>query len=428
MENSTSLVTPETKSALSKRRWFYVLLILIGAVVNYLDRSNLSVANTTIAAEFGLSPLEMGVLMSAFLWPYAIANLPAGWLVDKLGAKKLFGGAVTLWSLATCLLPFAGYKAFYALRVLLGIAESPFFPAATKSVSTWFTKENRGTPLAVVNTGSQIANGIALPLLTMLMLTFSWRGMFLIIGILGFVVAVVWFMTYRDPNAKELIALAEEEGVVAEEAITNETKIGWGQLFKYPSTWYMIIGNFGLVYTMWTYLTWLPGYLVAERGLSILKMGWVGAIPFMAGIVAVPLGGMISDYFIRKQGFKPINARKIPLVLGALVAACAVAPVPYATDITLCIFLLAVGYFFSSLCTGVIWTLATDVAPKNMVASLGSIQNFGGFLGAALAPIVTGYIVQQTGSFEYVFVIGAVLLIVSAISYGIFLQKPIKSE
>lgn len=426
MEKNT-VVTPEEKSSLNKRRWFYVVLILIGAVVNYLDRSNLSVANTTIAAEFGLSPLEMGLLMSAFLWPYALANLPAGWLVDKLGAKKLFGYAITLWSLATVLLPMAGYKAFYGLRVLLGIAESPFFPAATKAVSTWFTKENRGTPLAVVNTGSQIANGIALPLLTALMLTFSWRGMFLIIGVLGFVVAAIWFAMYRDPNAKELIALAEEEGAKVAEEMT-EKKIGWGALFKYPSTWYMIIGNFGLVYTMWTYLTWLPGYLVAERGLSILKTGWIGAIPFMAGIIAVPLGGMISDYCIKKRGMKPINARKVPLVLGALVAACAVAPVPYATDLTLCIFLLAVGYFFSSLCTGVIWTLATDVAPKSMVASLGSIQNFGGFLGAALAPIVTGAIVKETGSFEYVFVIGAVLLVISAISYGIFLQKPIKAK
>ncbi len=423
--NKPSVPISEATSTLNKRRWFYVILILIGAIVNYLDRSNLSVANTTIAAEFGLTPVEMGLLMSAFLWPYAIANLPAGWLVDKLGAKKLFGSAVALWSLVTCLLPFVGYKAFYGLRVLLGIAESPFFPAATKSISTWFTKENRGTPLAVINTGSQIANGIALPLLTALLLSFSWRGMFLIIGVLGFVVAAVWFMVYRDPNAKELIALAEEEGIQAEEAVVTKN-IGWGELFKYPSTWYMIIGNFGLVYTMWTYLTWLPGYLVAERGLTLLKMGWIGAIPFMAGIVAVPLGGMISDYFIRQRGFKPINARKVPLVLGALIAACAVAPVPYVSDISLCIFLLAVGYFFSSLCTGVIWTLATDVAPKSMVASLGSIQNFGGFLGAALAPVVTGYIVQMTGSFEYVFVIGAVLLIVSAISYGVFLQKPIQ--
>lgn len=406
----------------SNIRWFFVILILIGAVVNYLDRSNLAIANTTIAAEFELTPTEMGLLLSAFLWPYAIANLPAGWLVDKIGAKRLFGGAVTIWSFLTILLPFATHKLFYILRALLGVAESPFFPAATKSVNTWFSKENRGLPLAIVNTGSQIANAIAPPLLTGLMLIFGWRGMFLIIGVLGFIVAIVWFLTYRDPNAQELLELAHEEGV--EEAQTEEKKISWGALFKYPSTWFMIIGNFGIVYTMWICLTWLPAYLVTERGLSLKTMGWMASIPFIAGIFGVALGGIISDALIR-HGWKPISARKVPLVVGALAAALAFGSVTTVSDINLSIALLAVGYFAASLSTGVIWTLATDVAPKSMVASLGSIQNFGGFVGAALAPVVTGAVLQATGHFEYAFSIGTVLLIISALSYGVFLKKRI---
>lgn len=406
----------------SNIRWFFVILILIGAVVNYLDRSNLAIANTTIAAEFELTPTEMGLLLSAFLWPYAIANLPAGWLVDKIGAKRLFGGAVTIWSFLTILLPFATHKLFYMLRALLGVAESPFFPAATKAVNTWFSKENRGLPLAIVNTGSQIANAIAPPLLTGLMLIFGWRGMFLIIGVLGFVVAIVWFLTYRDPNAQELLELAHEEGV--EEAQAESKNISWGALFKYPSTWFMIIGNFGIVYTMWICLTWLPAYLVTERGLSLKAMGWMASIPFIAGIFGVALGGIISDALIRR-GWKPISARKVPLVVGALAAALAFGSVTTVSDINLSITLLAVGYFAASLSTGVIWTLATDVAPKSMVASLGSIQNFGGFVGAALAPVVTGAVLQATGHFEYAFSIGTVLLIISALSYGVFLKKRI---
>lgn len=406
----------------SNIRWFFVILILIGAVVNYLDRSNLAIANTTIAAEFELTPSEMGLLLSAFLWPYAIANLPAGWLVDKIGAKRLFGGAVTIWSFLTILLPFATHKLFYMLRALLGVAESPFFPAATKAVNTWFSKENRGLPLAIVNTGSQIANAIAPPLLTGLMLIFGWRGMFLIIGVLGFIVAIVWFLTYRDPNAQELLELAHEEGV--EEAQAESKNISWGALFKYPSTWFMIIGNFGIVYTMWICLTWLPAYLVTERGLPLKAMGWMASIPFIAGIFGVALGGIISDALIRR-GWKPISARKVPLVVGALAAALAFGSVTTVSDINLSITLLAVGYFAASLSTGVIWTLATDVAPKSMVASLGSIQNFGGFVGAALAPVVTGAVLQWTGHFEYAFSIGTVLLIISALSYGVFLKKRI---
>jgi sugar phosphate permease len=410
-------------SAVNKKRWFFVILILVGAVINYLDRSNLSVANTTIAKEFGLSPLEMGVLLSAFLWPYALANLPAGWLVDKFGPKKMFAWASGLWSAVTIATAFTNtYSLFYTMRVLLGVSESPFFPSAVKAVNNWFSKKDRGTPLAIVNTGSQIANGIAPPLLTALMLAFSWKIMFIIVGVAGIVVMVVWLMTYRDPKQNEIMVEVQK----LSESKETEPQVRWRDLFKFKSTWYMIIGNFGLVYTMWTFLTWLPGYLETDRGLSLMKTGWVASIPFLVGIIGVPLGGIISDYFIRK-GFQPIKARKIPLVCGAIIAAIAVIPIPYVKDINTCVALLSLAYFASSVPTGVIWTLATDVAPKNMVASLGSIQNFGGFIGAALAPIVTGAVVQSTGSFEYVFLIGAVLLIVSAISYGFFLKKPIVS-
>lgn len=409
---------------INNKRWTFVLLILIASIINYLDRSNLSIASPVISQEFGLSPLEMGFLMSAFLWPYAIANLPAGLLVDKFGSKKLFGSAISIWSCITILLAFTNtYSIFYCLRALLGISESPFFPAATKAINGWFSKTDRGTPLAIINTGSQIANGIAPPLLTALMLTFSWHYMFIIPGIAGLIVAIIWFKIYKDPTKAELLALEIENTTKASN--DNMRKIKWGTLFKYPSTWYMIIGNFGLVYTMWTYLTWLPSYLVHARGLSLLNTGWVASIPFLVGIIGVPLGGIISDYFIKKKGYAPIKARKIPLVLGSTIAAIAVAPIPYVSDINICILLLSIGYFASSIPTGVIWTLATDVAPKYMVASLGSIQNFGGFIGAALAPIVTGFIIEITNDFSYVFLIGAVLLIISAISYGFFLKHPI---
>jgi MFS family permease len=402
------------------RRWWFIWLLLAGAVVNYLDRANLSIANPLITKEFHLSPIEMGVLLSAFLWPYALANLPAGWLVDRFGAKRMFSWASGLWSTVTIISAFSnGYSFLYAMRMMLGIAESPFFTSGIKVTEKWFKKEERGLPTSIFNTGSQIANGIAPPLLTALMLPLGWKGMFLVIGFAGFVVMILWLLIYRDPPSP--VQTVEEQNIP-----TNRASANWLSLFKHKSTWYMIIGNFGLVFTVWVYLTWLPGYLVKDRHLSILQTGWVAAIPFMTGIIGVPLGGMISDYFIRK-GYSPISARKIPIVGGAILAAVTVAPVPYVQDMTLSIALLAIGYFAASLPSGVIWTLATDVAPSDQVASLGSIQNFGGFIGASLAPIVTGAIVQSTGSFTKVFLVGAILLVVAAISYGVFLKKPIQS-
>lgn len=419
-----------------KLRWGIVILLLIGAVINYLDRSNLSVANTTIAEQFQLSSTQMGLLLSAFLWPYAIANLPAGWLVDRFGPRKMFAWASGLWSIATLISAFVNsYSLLYAMRMLLGVSESPFFTSALKSNERWFAKKERGLPTSIINTGSQIANAIAPPLLTALMLTMSWRGMFIVIGVAGLLLMIIWLKIYRDPTFSEqqLIHTSDHEQTNTtsvnqpqREAQTSQAPTAsWSSLFKHKSTWFMIIGNFGIMFTIWVYLTWLPSYLEKEQGFTLKETGWIASIPFIAGIIGVLVGGIISDYFIRK-GVNPITSRKVPIVGGAILAAASVAPIPFIDNTVLSIVLLSVGYFASQLPSGVIWTLAADIAPGDQVASLGAIQNFGGFLGAALAPIITGLILDQTGSFNNVFLLGAGLLLLGAISYGFFLKKPIE--
>nr|WP_239565215.1 MFS transporter [Brevibacillus fulvus] len=409
-------------------RWGIILLLLLGAVVNYLDRSNLSIANTTIAAEFGLSSTQMGLLLSAFLWPYALANLPAGWLVDKLGPKKMFAWASGLWSVATIVSAFVNsFSMLYALRILLGVSESPFFTSGLKVAERWFSKSERGLPTSIINTGSQIANAIAPPLLTILMLTMTWRGMFLFVGAAGIIIMLIWLKVYRDPTLAEQTLIKAME--LTEESAENNRQAkassgNWGSLFKHKSTWFMIIGNFGIMFTIWVYLTWLPSYLEKEQGFTLKETGWIASIPFFAGIIGVLIGGMISDFFIRK-GVNPVTSRKFPIVGGAILAAASVAPIPFIDNTTLSILLLTIGYFASQLPSGVIWTLAADIAPADQVSSLGAIQNFGGFLGAALAPIATGYILDATGSFNNVFLMGAGLLLLGALSYGVFLKKPI---
>ncbi|WP_333610016.1 MFS transporter [Pantoea piersonii] len=411
----------------SRLRWGIILILLMAAIINYLDRANLSIANTTIAKEFGFSQTEMGLLLSAFLWPYALANLPAGWLVDRFGPKKMFSYGVGLWSTFTVLAGFVnGYSMFYALRVLLGISESPFFTSGIKITHRWFSDKERALPTSIINTGSQIANAVAPPILTILLLTLGWRGMFIAIGLAGIPLLLVWLKFYRNPTEheeKEIHANSQ----LQQQSVPNgngNNKASWGALFRHKTTWFMVIGNFSIMFTIWVYLTWLPGYLEKSLGFSLKQTGWLAAIPFFAGILGVLCGGTISDRFIRR-GVKTITARKVPIVAGAALAACFVAPIPFVHSTTLSIVLLSIGYFFSQLPQGVIWTLASDVAPKEQVASLGAIQNFGGFLGAACAPIVTGIILDATGQFTNVFFLGASLLMLGALSYGLFVKNPI---
>ncbi|MEO5321641.1 MFS transporter [Arthrobacter sp. CC3] len=419
---SAEIDTSQEKPLKSVRiRWYLIALLVIGGIVNYLDRNNLSIANTTIAKEFGLNTLQMGLLLSAFSWPYAIANLPAGYLVDRFGPKKMFAWAAGLWSIVSMLSALANSFGFlYAARVALGISESPFFTSGLKVADKWFNKTERALPVSIVNTGSQIANAIAPPLLTFLMLTMTWRGMFVVIGAFGIVIALVWLRIYRDPTMKEQFIIKGAE--FEEQQQPKERQAGWGELLKQKNTWFMVLGAFGIFYTVWVYLTWLPSYLQTARGFSLSQIGWLAGLPFLCGVIGVLTGGILSGKLI-KRGVPTITARKIPIVGGALLAAAAVLPVAYVENTALAIVLLSVGYFAAQVPIGVLWTLASDIAESNQVASLGAIQNFGGFLGAAVAPIVTGFILNETGgNYTLVFLIGGMLLIVGALSYGIFVK------
>lgn len=436
----SSTATPKrVKRASNPRRirWVFVTLLVIGGIVNYLDRSTLAIGNTTIAEEFDLSATQMGLLLSAFSWPYAIANLPAGYLVDKLGAKKMFAFASGAWSVVGMVTAAANsFGVLYALRVALGVAESPFFTAGLKVNERWFSAKERAFPIAMVNTGSQIANALAPPLLTFLLVTMSWRGMFIVVGALGILVMLVWLRIYRDPTLREehilkgddaaeasaeAISEQVEEATEADAVFEGAEKVGWGALFTKPNTYFMIIGAFGIFYTVWVYLTWLPSYLETDLGFSLQETGWLAALPFLMGVLGVLTGGWFSGVLIR-QGQPAILARKVPIVGGAILAAASVLPTAYVDNIPMIIVLLSLGYFFSQVPIGCLWTLASDVAPSEQVASLGAIQNFGGFIGAALAPIVTGWLVDTTGNFNSVFLVGAVLLVVGAISYGFFVK------
>ncbi len=369
--------------------WTLVAIMLFGAVVNYLDRVNLSIAGTTISSEFHIAPIQMGLLFSAMLLPYAIANLPAGWLVDKYGEKKLFAAATILWSIATLSAGISQtYSSLYASRVLLGIAEAPFFICGAKITQKWFEDKNRGLPTSVINMGPPIANTIAPPLLTIILISFGWKLMFIGLGLVGFVVTFLWLTFYKEKSNSNIETSDNQSS-----KDKKNVKISWAILLKHPSTWAMMVGNFGLIYVFWVYLTWLPTYLNTARGFSLMKTGWLTAIPFLAGIIGVPLGGYLSDYLIDKKGFEPIKARKTVLVLSVIAASIVVAPVAYVESGSLSVLLLTFGFLFSSMPNGVVWTLATDVAPGKLVGSLGALQNFAGYLGGSLAPIVTGIII-----------------------------------
>src|SRR5882757_8547976 len=296
-------------------------LLVVSGVVNYIDRATLAVANPLISHDLGFSPAEMGLLLSAFLWAYAFAQLPAGALVDRLGPRLMLALSLGLWSLAQV----AGglvqnFTQFFGIRMVLGLGEAPQFPTSARIVRDWFNVRLRGTATGIWNCSSTLGTALSAPILTFLMLTFGWRWMFAIMGLFGLVVAVVFYALHRNPNE---VALTEEERQYLTEGDTapqgaSVTWAEWKRLFGFRTTWGMIFGFFGVIYVTWVYNSWLPVYLEQDRHLSIASTGIVAAIPFLCGVVGSILGGRLDDWLVTR-GMAPMNSRKYPMA-GAMVA------------------------------------------------------------------------------------------------------------
>lgn len=402
------------------------LLVLTG-VLNYMDRSALSVTNGAIRSDMGLSLGQMGLLLSAFSWSYAIAQLPIGGLVDRYRPRVLLALGICLWSIAQGLCGFVrGFGAFIAGRVLLGIGESPQFPTAARVVSDWFPLERRGFPTGVFNAASPLGSALAPPILSLILIASGWRSVFVILGVIGIGVAVVWWSLYRNP---EQVALsdADRTAIHGPSPVTKPTASGlstWGALFRHGTTWGMILGFFGSVYLNWLYLTWLPNYLQMERGMDTVHSGFAAFFPFFFGFIGCLVSGFASDLLVGVTG-SMIRGRKLVAVIAMFGMALFTIPAALVHDNLLALVCISVVIFLANIASTASWALVSAVAPKGQVASLGAIQNFGGYIGGSLAPIVTGFIVQASGSFIPALITGAAIVSLSALVYLFGVRRPI---
>jgi MFS family permease len=331
---------------------------------------------------------------------------------------QLFGGLVT------------NLHQFLAARIALGIGEAPQFPAGAKVVSEWFAQRERGKPTGIFVTSSTIGPALAPPILTVLLLNFGWRNMFVIMGALGIAVSIGWYIVYRNRRdvkleAHELAHLTE--GEPAQRAERNMTFAEWRGLFGKATTWGMIFGFMGVIYMVWLYLTWLPAYLEHERGLSIANTGWVVSIPYFFGTIGMVSSGFIADRLLR-HGFSPIGSRKWPICTGLIGAALFTVPAALTGSTVMAVVYISLAMLFINLASGGAWSLVSVAAPRHVVASLGSIQNFGGFLAGSAAPLITGIVVDRTHSFVNALIVSAAVACVSAMSYLFIVKSPIAAS
>jgi len=403
-------------------------LLMVSGVVNYLDRGTLAVATPLIRAELGLSLGEMGLLLSAFLWSYALCQLPIGGMVDRIGPRRLLGAGLVIWSLAQMsggLASSFGY--FIVARVVLGIGEAPQFPSAARVVSNWFPIRSRGTPTGIYLAASPLGSALAPLCVSILLVSFKWRWAFIATGALGLAVAVVWFVLYRDPDKSKMTATErcylDGDGQSAVEQSRKLTFAEWRGLFSHRTTWGMLIGFFGSVYLQLMYLTWLPGYLTIERHMSLIRTGFAASVPFLCGFAGSLLAGWFSDLITKRSG-SPVSSRRNAVVVAMLGMVAFTIPAALVESNAIALACISVVIFLGNAATASSWALATAAAPPSQVASLAAIQNFGGFLGGALAPIVTGFIAQAS-SFVPALLTAAGVAFAGSMAYLLLVREPI---
>ncbi|GEO26986.1 putative transporter YybO [Alicyclobacillus acidoterrestris] len=415
------------------KRWWIGLLIGFGILINYFDRTNLSVAQQPISDLYHLSSGQMGIILSSFGWSYALFQIPVGALLDKIGPKWLVRIGTLLWSLATLMTAVvSGMGLILLSRIILGAAEAPAFPAASKATGYWFPVRERGLATSIFDAAAKFSNVIGTPLIAWAVFEWGWKGGFWLTGVLSLVYLVLYWIFYRDPKDAKL---SQKEADLLREGGAQKIGTapgGYGKnlafVLSQRKIWGLTLGFTAYGYTFYLFLTWLPGYLEKQMHMTILKSGWYTAGPWLvATLTDLIIGGWLVDHLI-KRGHDSTRVRKTILVIG-MILGLAVIPAAFTNNANVAVIFIAIALGGLAFSAPIGWSIPSLISPRGTVGTVGSVINFFNNLMSIVAPIVTGYVVQFTGSFESAFIIAGIVLILGILCYVLMLGKiePIRS-
>ncbi len=402
----------------SRRRWWVYTLLFLLVAINYMDRSALSVAATPISQEFGLSPGQMGVLLSTFLWTYLLCLIPAGILTDRLGTRWTNALSIAVWSAATVLAGLVrGFGALVGARLLMGVGESTTYPAAGKVVQEWAPASERGRVVATYNSGAYAGPALGSIVAAALVTAYGWRTAFVVLGGVGFVWLAAWLIWFRDPAQARWLGAEERERILRERGLADEApateggpRVGVLELLRHRSMWGVALVQSAAVYTQYMFLTWLPGYLEQARGLSVLRSGAFTAIPYVVAMVLGIALGVVVDRMLNTEA--RATGRRRLVVAGFLLVSSVVLLTPFVSSIAVLLVLISISLTCVSSAVSMNLALLADLLRSPRLAGrANSIAMVGGNVFGLAAPIVTGYVVQVTRSYTAAFLVAGFFLL-----------------
>ena len=405
----------------TRARFVILGLVTLGTLINYLDRTVISVAAPLMTKDLGLTAVAMGVVFSAFSWTYAAAQIPGGILLDRFGVRLIYSLSLTFWSGFTLLQGLTtNLWSLIACRLGLGIAEAPAFPCNSRILGTWFPQVERARATGVYSIGQYFGLAFLSPVLFWIADAFGWRALLIIVGAVGMLFGVVWWAAYRDPQESRANR-AELDHIAAGGGLGRAARVH----FKWSHIAFLLrqrqivgasIGQFASNSTLVFFLTWFPTYLATERQMGWIKVGFFTVLPFIAACVGVVTGGICSDLLLRRTGSANM-ARKLPIIAGLLLAS-TIVTANFMTRDELVIAVMSAAFFGQGMCN-LGWTLLTDVAPKRLMGLTGGVFNLCANLAGIVTPLVIGFIVGMTGSFVWALAFVGIIALLGVFSYVI---------
>ena len=393
----------------NSRRWVLVGLLFVASFINYLDRATISVALPLISVDMHLGPETKGLVLSSFFWSYALMQIPVGWCADRWNLRWLYAGLFAVWSLACGLTGFAGsLLVLFLLRILLGIGESIYLPGGTKIVSMLFPSPERGFPSGLFDSGTRLGLAVGAPLIAVLIMHYGWRHMFALVGFAAILWVVPWLLAApRNLQGVRSVPVAAASRP-ARRIHFNRNLLG------------ICLGFFCFDYYWYLFVTWLPDYLVTVRHLTLVRAGLYAALPYFVYGACEPLGGLISDWFIR-WGWDETRTRKTVLTVAFLSGLLLIPAARAESALGALAFL--VGASLAGLATGNIFAIVQCCAPPDEVGTWTGFENFAGNIGGVLAPVVTGVLIARTGAYLPGFALAAGVLVAGLLAYWLIVGE-----
>jgi ACS family glucarate transporter-like MFS transporter len=406
-----------SQTATSRVRWFLVAWLFILSAVAFLDRVNLSVAGSSLAGEYHLTDIQLGVMFSAFLLGYALFQTPSGWLADRFGPRRVLAGGVLWWGIFTALtaaVPVTVAKPilfFLAIRFLLGAGEAVVYPASNQFVARWIPTQERGIANGWIFAGVGAGSGLSPSLITYVMLRHGWRSSFWLCAIIGLAVGTVWYIAARDaPDQHPLVSASEMTAIragltfqgprpngaalSAQNRRAPRTTVPWRKILSGKNVWAVTFSYFCYGYVAWIFFSWFYIYLAKVRGLNLKASAFYGTLPFLAMAACCPLGGLVSDWLTRRAGrrigrcgvaFIGLGLAGVFLAFGSSVHSARLASV-----------VLAGGAGALYLSQSSFWSVCADIA-GGFSGSVSGFMNMGAQLGGAVTASLTPAIALRYG-------------------------------